>query len=545
MSQIQFDAPNPVHVAERHRVEGGLASVLAAADEFRRHLAEAQSRSVSPPSAASSPPAPSASPSLPEAASSADPRGAAKDWAEGAAASRAEEPVERRDDGDTARDDDRPDGASSTAPADAVAPASTEGEPGAEPVEEVADATNQSGAKADDGSVDEVARAAREAACAAQEMPGELATDAGESASASQAEVPSADESPALRARDESPRDIHLKAMTTLRSKPTSEGKSENELVAGEPPSSPVDSADSANAQSTVDSAQETGQTRSGDSSATALPPAPQGGLPSAAARTASANVSTGRPSRKSGQRAEPVAGQPSDGPRREGESAVAPASASAAAAVSSGDAIDGRAAGIPKNSPNAGASAAPLPSAPAAADASAGAARGTAAISGSTAQPARSAADDPAGGVDRARFVQRVSRAFHGLGDRGGVVRLRLSPPELGSLRLEVSVRDGAISARLEVETQSARQMLLDSLPALRERLAQQDIRIERFSVDLGPRDGGGSPNWPGQDGSAQDRPQPAPIGAPSRSGAARAAEPAPAQPAAPDHGHQLNIIV
>ena len=124
-------------------------------------------------------------------------------------------------------------------------------------------------------------------------------------------------------------------------------------------------------------------------------------------------------------------------------------------------------------------------------------------------------------------------------------MVRLRLSPPELGSLRLEVSVRDGAMTARLEVENQSARQLLLDSLPALRERLAQQDIRIERFSVDVGPHDGGGSPNWPGQHGSPQHGAQPAPIGAPSRSGAARAAEPAPAEPAAPDHGHQLNIIV
>jgi flagellar hook-length control protein FliK len=87
---------------------------------------------------------------------------------------------------------------------------------------------------------------------------------------------------------------------------------------------------------------------------------------------------------------------------------------------------------------------------------------------------------------AERVRFVQRVARAFHSMGDEGGEVRLRLSPPELGSLRLEVSVRDGVMSARLETETASARNVLLENLPALRERLAEQNIKVERFEVDV-----------------------------------------------------------
>ena len=87
---------------------------------------------------------------------------------------------------------------------------------------------------------------------------------------------------------------------------------------------------------------------------------------------------------------------------------------------------------------------------------------------------------------VERVRFVQRVARAFHSMGDEGGEVRLRLSPPELGSLRLEVSMRDGVMSARLEAETASARNVLLENLPALRERLAEQNIKVERFDVDV-----------------------------------------------------------
>jgi flagellar hook-length control protein FliK len=87
---------------------------------------------------------------------------------------------------------------------------------------------------------------------------------------------------------------------------------------------------------------------------------------------------------------------------------------------------------------------------------------------------------------AERVRFVQRVARAFHSMSDDGGEVRLRLSPPELGSLRVEVSVRDGVLSARLEAETSSARNLLLDNLPALRERLAEQNIKVERFEVDV-----------------------------------------------------------
>ncbi len=87
---------------------------------------------------------------------------------------------------------------------------------------------------------------------------------------------------------------------------------------------------------------------------------------------------------------------------------------------------------------------------------------------------------------LDRVRFVQRVARAFEAIGARAGAVRLRLSPPELGMLRVEIAVRDGALSAHLQAENYVVRNLLLDNLPALRERLAQQDIRIDRFQVDV-----------------------------------------------------------
>ncbi len=98
----------------------------------------------------------------------------------------------------------------------------------------------------------------------------------------------------------------------------------------------------------------------------------------------------------------------------------------------------------------------------------------------------------DAAGQVDRARFVGRVEGAVRAAHQRDGRVQVRLSPPELGSLRIELTMQHGALTAHVEAETASARKLLLDNLPALRERLAQQDIRVEKFDVDV-QRDGGG----------------------------------------------------
>ena len=100
---------------------------------------------------------------------------------------------------------------------------------------------------------------------------------------------------------------------------------------------------------------------------------------------------------------------------------------------------------------------------------------------------------------IDTARLLGRVARAFTAAQERDGEIRLRLSPPELGSLLLEVRIQDGALVARLETETDAARTAIVENLPALRERLNEQGVRIERFDVDLMQRQPGGMPDQPG----------------------------------------------
>lgn len=136
---------------------------------------------------------------------------------------------------------------------------------------------------------------------------------------------------------------------------------------------------------------------------------------------------------------------------------------------------------------------------------------------------------------IDRPRFVQRVEGALRAAQQRDGRVQVRLAPPELGVVHIELLVQNGVMTAKLEAETSAARNALLDNLPALRERLAEQNIRVDKFDVDV-RRDsqGGGSNNEthdrrgdhgePGPQGR-RGRPATTPATAPPASRAARTA--------------------
>lgn len=62
--------------------------------------------------------------------------------------------------------------------------------------------------------------------------------------------------------------------------------------------------------------------------------------------------------------------------------------------------------------------------------------------------------------------------------------------------MRLELSVKQGVMTAKVETDTAAARQALLDNLPTLRDRLAEQNVRIDRFDVDVRRDPGGDQPN-------------------------------------------------
>jgi flagellar hook-length control protein FliK len=106
-------------------------------------------------------------------------------------------------------------------------------------------------------------------------------------------------------------------------------------------------------------------------------------------------------------------------------------------------------------------------------------------------------------------QLVRRVAGALHAAPQQGGTLRLRLRPPELGSLRLEVTVEQGSLSARIEAETQMARNVLLDALPQLRDRLAEHGVRVEQFQIDVGRDDTGPEPRQSDHGRSGHRQPQ------------------------------------
>jgi flagellar hook-length control protein FliK len=142
-------------------------------------------------------------------------------------------------------------------------------------------------------------------------------------------------------------------------------------------------------------------------------------------------------------------------------------------------------------------------------------------------------------------RFVQRVAKAFQAIGSKEGSIRLRLRPPELGSLRLELTVKNGSMTARLEAETSAARNALLDNLPALRDRLAQQDIKIDRFDVDLA-QDQSDGPSWQSGENSRPWK-RSSPAATPSADSADTDVEDATAaaDSGPGGDGTQLNVVV
>lgn len=96
-----------------------------------------------------------------------------------------------------------------------------------------------------------------------------------------------------------------------------------------------------------------------------------------------------------------------------------------------------------------------------------------------------------------RVKLVQRVSRAFQHLGHEGGVVRLRLAPAELGSVRVEMQVTQRKIQARVVAETEAASALLREHLPELRSRLESFGMQVEQIEVETESQEQSSDFNW------------------------------------------------
>ncbi len=93
-----------------------------------------------------------------------------------------------------------------------------------------------------------------------------------------------------------------------------------------------------------------------------------------------------------------------------------------------------------------------------------------------------------------------------------GGTARLRLDPPTLGEIQVEVRIRGDAVAVRLVASEQAARSVLEDGRARLVDALASRSLRMERFDVSGGTNDdlelsGGSADARSGDPGGAERR--------------------------------------
>lgn len=102
----------------------------------------------------------------------------------------------------------------------------------------------------------------------------------------------------------------------------------------------------------------------------------------------------------------------------------------------------------------------------------------------------------------EAAEVAPQVGRALASLLSReGGSVQIRLNPEWLGAVRVEMTVREGSVSARLEAEHETARELLAGSLDRLRATLEQRGLRVEKLEIADGStgRESPEDPDGPG----------------------------------------------
>jgi flagellar hook-length control protein FliK len=89
---------------------------------------------------------------------------------------------------------------------------------------------------------------------------------------------------------------------------------------------------------------------------------------------------------------------------------------------------------------------------------------------------------------------TSRLIRSLHTmLSHRGGAMTMRLDPPELGSVRIQMIIINGAVSAMFEADTDRGQSLLRQNLASLRTSLEQQGLHVDRLHVQTsGSQDSG-----------------------------------------------------
>jgi len=128
-------------------------------------------------------------------------------------------------------------------------------------------------------------------------------------------------------------------------------------------------------------------------------------------------------------------------------------------------------------------------PAAPAARAASQGEGGGKASVAGgASAGPGEAAANDAV--FAEANYPRIVTAVRGQMLPNGGRMQIRLEPPELGALQVQVEMRDGVLSASFQTSNDEATRLLSHSLHELKSALESQGVSVQKLQVVQAPRE-------------------------------------------------------
>lgn len=115
-------------------------------------------------------------------------------------------------------------------------------------------------------------------------------------------------------------------------------------------------------------------------------------------------------------------------------------------------------------------------------------------------------AAMQPEAVVDRTistRMINQIvkSAKVH-LSQTGGDMVLRLDPPHLGTVQMNVTVEHGIVTATLQTSTEQARDVLQADLGTLKQTLSQSGINVDQINVSVGTNTSQNSQQFSGNNG-------------------------------------------
>lgn len=87
---------------------------------------------------------------------------------------------------------------------------------------------------------------------------------------------------------------------------------------------------------------------------------------------------------------------------------------------------------------------------------------------------------------ADVSHFLKQVGKGIEQSLQDGRQLTLRLNPPELGALRIDVRMSADGVTARIEAQLPQTHSLLSDTLPQLRDSLQQQGMTISSLETSL-----------------------------------------------------------